>query len=70
MKHRDSLPRIGDSLPRGIVDAQRSCSILGSVQGQFGWGIEEPGVVEGVLSVAGGFGNRVLLRSLPNKTIL
>jgi len=37
--------------------AQRSCgcSLPGSVQGQVGWGFEQPGVGEGVLPTAGGW---------------
>ena len=44
----------GEALAQG---AQRSCGcpwIPGSVQGQVGQGLEQPGLVEGVLPMAGG----------------
>ena len=46
--------------------AQRSCGCLlpGSVQGQAGWGFEQPGLVEGVLTHGRAVGTRCSLRSL------
>ena len=43
----------GEGLAQG---AQRSCGypIPGSVQGQAGWGLEQPGTVEGVPAMAEG----------------
>jgi len=52
--------------------AQRSCGcpLPGSVQGQFGWGFEHPGLVEGVPAHGRGIGTRWALRSLPALAIL
>lgn len=52
------------------TNAQRSrgCSILGSVWSQVGWGLERPGLVEGVLPFQG-VGLRWALRSLPTHLI-
>ena len=47
-------------LPRGC-----GCPIAGSVQGQVGWGSEQPGLVEGVPAHGRGAGTRGSLRSLP-----
>jgi len=40
--------------------AQRSCGCLipGSVQGQVGWGFDQPGLVEGMLAHGRGIGTR------------
>ena len=46
------VPRRWSRLPREIVDAP----IFGSVQGQAGWGLEQPGLVEGVLAHGGALG--------------
>jgi len=52
--------------------AQRSCGcpLPGSVQGQAGWGFEQPGLVEGVPAHGRGVGTRRALRLLLNRTIL
>ena len=31
-----------------VIQRNSGCPIPGSVQGQFGWGFEQPGLVEGV----------------------
>jgi len=51
--------------------AQRSCgcALPGSVQGQVGWGFEQPGLVEGVPAHGRGVGTRSI-RSFPIQTIL
>ena len=51
--------------------AQRSCGcpLPGSVQGQVGWGLEHPGLVEGVPAHGRGVGTRWSVRSLPTQTI-
>jgi len=41
-------------LPREVVDAP----LPGSVQGQVGWGFEQPGLVEGVPAHSRGVGTR------------
>ena len=41
-----------------------------SVQGQVGWGFEQPGLVEGVPAHGSGIGTRWSLRSLPTHTLL
>ena len=38
--------------------AQRSCGCLFPVQGQDGWGVEQPGVAEGVPAYGSGVGTR------------
>ena len=48
---------------------ERRCPIPGSVQGQVGWGFEQPGVVEGVPVHGRGVGTRWSVRSLPTQTI-
>jgi len=53
-------------LPREAV----GCPLPGSVQGQVGWGFEQPGLVEGVIVHGRGVGTRRSLRSLPTQTIL
>jgi len=52
--------------------AQRSCGcpLPGSVQGQVGRGLEQPGLVEGVPACSRVVGTRCSLRSLPTLTIL
>jgi len=52
--------------------AQRNCGcpLPGSVQGQVGWGCEQPGLVEDVPVHGRGIVTRWSLRSLPNPTIL
>ena len=52
--------------------AQRSCGcpLPGSVQGQLGWGFEQPGLVEGVPAHGRGVGTRWSLKYLPTLTIL
>jgi len=52
--------------------AWRSCGCLipGGVQGQAGWGFEQPGLVEGVPVHGKVVGTRRCLRSLPTQTIL
>ena len=51
--------------------AQRSCGcpLPGSVQGQVGWGSEQPGLVEGVPAHGRGVGAEWSVRSLPTQTI-
>ena len=44
--------------------------LLGSVQGQAGWGFEQPGIVEGVPAHGRGRGTRWSLRSLPTQIIV
>jgi len=52
--------------------AQRSCGcpLLGSVQGQVGWGFGHPGPVEGVPARGRGLGTGWSIRSLPTQTSL
>ena len=52
--------------------ARRSCGcpLPGSVQGQAGWGFEQPGLVEGVPAHGRGVGTRGSVRSLPTQTNL
>ena len=52
--------------------AQRSCGcpIPGSAQGQLGWGLEQPGLVEGVLPMAGGLETILKVPSNPNHSVI
>jgi len=52
--------------------AQRSCGCPcpGSIQGQVGWGFEQPGLVEGVPAHGRGVGTRCYIIWLPTQTIL
>jgi len=52
------------------VSQSCGCPLPGSVQGQVGWGFEQPGPVEGVPAYGRGVGTRWSLRSLPTQTIL
>jgi len=63
------LPREGGETLAQV--AQRSCGypLPGSVQGQVGWGFEQPGLVEGVPAHGRGIGTRWSLRSVPTQTI-
>ena len=51
--------------------AQRycGCPVPGSVQGQVGWGLEQPGLLEGVPAY-GRVWNQMILRSFPTLAIL
>ena len=46
------------------------CPLPGSVQGQVGWGLEQPGPVEGVPAHGGGVGTGWSKKSLPTPIIL
>jgi len=39
-----------------VAQTSCGCSLPGSVQGQVGWGFEEPGLVEGVPAYGRGLG--------------
>ena len=53
-----------------VFTKQEHCLLPGSVQGQAGWGSEQPGLVEDVPACGMGVGTRWTIRSLPNQTIL
>jgi len=52
--------------------AQRSgrCLLPGNIQGQVGWGSEQPGLVEDLPAHCRGVGLDDLCRSLPTQTVL
>lgn len=54
------------TLSREVVE----CLIPGSAQGQFGWGFELPGLVEGVPDHASRVGTQWSLRPVPIQNIL
>ncbi|XP_051493829.1 GPN-loop GTPase 2 isoform X1 [Apus apus] len=58
----------GESLAQ-VAQGSCGCPIPGSVEGQVGWGLEQPGLVGGVPAHAGG-GTGWSLRSLPTQTSL
>ena len=48
----------GGETPEQVAQRSCGCPIPGSVQGQVGWGFEEPGLVEGVPAHGRGVGTR------------
>jgi len=72
-KYLRVLPRIAEVfliLCSSYPNIPCGCPLPGSVQGQVGWGFEQPGLVEGVPAHGRGVGTRLSIRSLPTQTIL
>ena len=61
---------VDDCLVKKVAQGGCGCPIPGSVPGQVGWGLEQPGLVEGVPAQGRGVATRRSLRSLPTQTIL
>ena len=53
-----------------VAQKSSGCPMPGNVQGQAGWGFEQPGLVGGVPALDRGVGTRWSLRCLPTQTIL
>ena len=48
----------GGGAPEQVAQRGSGCPLTGSVQGQVGWGFEQPGVVEGIPAHVKVFGTR------------
>ena len=59
----------GDETPEQVAQRGGRCPILGNIQGQVGWGSEQPDVVVDVPAYCRGIGLDDLERSLPTQTI-
>jgi len=60
----------GGEAPEQVSQRSCGCPLHGSVQGQVGWGFEQPGLVEGVPAHGRGVGTTQCSRSLVTQTVL